>query len=389
LSYVADAGAIRYQVIQILAQQPSGLPLHEGGGPGSPEAAPAASAPADPRAALVTSRRPLIQRALEIGISLVFLVLALRGVSFPELWAQLRQANYVWLLPAVATTMAVLLLKGWRWQLLFLPEYHLPFGPVFSALCAGYLVSNVLPARLGELARLVLLVGEQPVSVARTFSTIVIERVLDVLTLLIMFVLILPFLNVQLPPEVLRAAQIGVVLVLIGAGLVVLLSPLKGMLMRWAHAILGKVRFLDRKGIYDAIENLIDGFVALRSPLGLLLVGQSLVSWFGVVFMAWCSAQAVGLHVPLTALVLVVVVTTLGMLLPSTPGYLGVFEYLTTVSLLPFGVSKDVAFGFALVFHITNYLTMSVAGVMALWVHGTSFSRVVEGLRRRAETLNG
>jgi len=76
-------------------------------------------------------------------------------------------------------------------------------------------------------------------------------------------------------------------------------------------------------------------------------------------------------------------------LLPSTPGYLGVFEYLTTVALLPFGVSKDVAFGFALVFHITNYLTMSVAGVMALWIHGLSFSRVVAGLRQRVETRAG
>ncbi len=136
----------------------------------------------------------------------------------------MRQANYLWLVPAVAVTVAILLLKGWRWQLLFLPEYHLPFAPVFSALCAGYLVSNVLPARLGELARLVLLVGEQPVSVARTFSTIVIERVLDVLTLLIVFAAILPFLNVQLPVEVLRGAQVGIALVLLGVALVVLLS---------------------------------------------------------------------------------------------------------------------------------------------------------------------
>jgi uncharacterized protein (TIRG00374 family) len=378
LSYVDGVAAIQRQVIQILTEQPPALPLHEGVGSGTLQPAAPASA--------VSSRRPPVQRVLEIVISLVFLALALRGVHFSELWAQLRHANYLWLLPPIAVTILILVLKGWRWQLLFLPEYRLPFEPVFSALCAGYLVSNVLPARLGELARLVLLAGEQPVSVARTFSTIVIERVLDLLTLLLMFAAMLPFLNVQLPPEVLRGAQVGIPLVLLVAALVVLLSPLKGMLLGWAHAVFGKVRFLDRAGIYAALEHLIDGFAALRSRLGLLLVGQSLVAWIGVVFTAWSSARAVNLHAPLTALALCVVVTSLGMLLPSTPGYLGVFEYLTTVALLPFGVPKDVAFGFALVWHIVNYLTMSAAGVLALWIHGTSFTRVMQALRRRGET---
>ena len=364
-----------------MTEQPPALPLHEDVGSGPLQTAAAPGAPAG----AVARRRPVVQRVLEIVISLVFLVLALRGVRFSELWAQLRHANYLWLLPAIGITVLILVLKGWRWQLLFLPEYHLPFEPVFSALCAGYLVSNVLPARLGELARLVLLVGEESVSVARTFSTIVIERVLDVLTLLLLFAAILPFLNVQLPAEVLRAAQIGIFLVLLVAALVVLLSPLKSMLLRWAHVVLGMTRFLDRPGVYAALENLIDGFAALRSRLGLLLVGQSLVAWFGVVLMAWSSARAVNLQLPLTALVLCVVVTSLGMLLPSTPGYLGVFEYLTTVALLPFGVPKDVAFGFALVWHIVNYVTMSAMGVAALWIHGTSFSRVMESLRRRGQ----
>ncbi len=382
MSYVDGVAAFHYQVIEILSEQPPALPLDEDVVPGSPNAR--AHGPVPLVAA--SGRRSLFQRALEILVSLVFLGLALRGVNFGELWAQLRHADYAWLLPAIAVTAAILVLKGWRWQLLFLPDFRLPYGPVFSALCAGYLVSNVLPARLGELARLVLLAGEQPVSVTRIFSTIVIERVLDVLTLLLIFAGLLPFLRVELPPEVLRGAQVGILLVLLVAVLVVLLSPLKGMLLRWAHALFGRVRFLDRPAVYTAIEHLIDGFAALRSRMGLLLVGQSFVAWCGVVFMAWSSAQAVGLHAPLGALVLCVVVTSLGMLLPSTPGYLGVFEYLTTVALLPFGVPKDVAFGFAIVWHLVNYLTLSAAGVLALWIHGTSFTRVMQALRRRSAT---
>ena len=93
--------------------------------------------------------------------------------------------------------------------------------------------------------------------------------------------------------------------------------------------------------------------------------------------MAWSAAQAMHLQVPVTALGFAVVVTTLGMLLPSSPGYIGVFHYLVTVALAPFGVPKDVALGFALVWHGVNYLTLCASGVVALWVHGTSLSQVL------------
>ena len=79
--------------------------------------------------------------------------------------------------------------------------------------------------------------------------------------------------------------------------------------------------------------------------------------------MAWSAAQAVHLQVPISAMVFTVVVTTIGMLLPSTPGYIGVFHYLVTVALAPFGVPKEQALTFALVWHGVNYLTLSLSGV--------------------------
>jgi glycosyltransferase 2 family protein len=336
----------------------------------------------------------LFQRAVEISISLGFLFLALRGIRLAALWAALRQANYLWLIPGVLITVALLFLKGWRWQLLFLPEYHPRFWSVFTAMCAGYLASNVLPGRAGELVRLVLLVSEEKVSAARTLSTMVVERLLDVLTLLVILMLMLPF--VQLPPEMTRGAQALGLVALAGAGAMVIISFWKERVLGWAHVLLGRVRFLDRPGIYAALGHLIDGFTTLRrGRLGLLLIGLSFLGWVGVVGMAWASAQAVHLQVPITAMVFAVVVTTLGMLLPSTPGYIGVFHYLVTVALAPFGVSKEQALTFALVWHGVNYLTLSFSGVVALWLHGTSFGQVLERWRSRgavvasADSANG
>ena len=326
-------------------------------------------------------RRTRLQHVIEVVVSLGFLALALRGIHLGNLWAALRSADYLWLLPMVVTAVALLVMKGWRWQLLFYPEYRLPFGAVFTALCAGYLATNVLPARLGELVRLVLLTSEQPVSVARTFSTIVVERLLDLLSLLVVLVLLLPF--VKLPADMTRAAQVLGWLALAGAAIMVLLSFWKAQLLRWAHVLLRRVRFLDRPAVYDSLAHLINGFATLRGRLGLLLFALSLVGWVGVTGVAWFAAQAFGLDVPVTAIVFAVVVTTLGMLVPSSPGYIGVFHYLVTVALAPFGVPKDLALSYALVWHGVNYLTLSGTGAVALWVHGTSLGQILQRWRGR------
>jgi uncharacterized protein (TIRG00374 family) len=328
-----------------------------------------------------SSRRVLIQRLIEISISLAFLVLALQGINLKALAAALRQADYMWLLPAAAITLAVLWVKAVRWQLLFLPEYHLPLSPVFTALCAGYLASNVLPARLGEVVRVVLLASDEPVGVARTVSTIVVERLLDVLSVLIILLLLLPF--VTLPPAVTRAAQGLGLVALVGSAILLLLSSWKDRVLSWAHSVLGHVRFLDRPAVYDSLGHLIDGFATLRGRLGLVLIGLSLVSWFGSVAVAWCVSQAFAMSVPVAGIAFALVVVALGMVVPSSPGYIGVFHYLATVALAPFGVPKDVALSFAVVWHGLNYIELSLAGLVALGVHGTSLGQVMQKWRER------
>lgn len=340
-----------------------------------------------PTPAARPGRRALFQRVLEVAISLVFLALAVRGIDLRALWAALKEAEYLWLLPFVAMTALLLLLKGWRWQLLFRPEYRLPFSSVFTALCAGYLANNVLPARAGELARLVLLVSEQPVSAARTLSTIVVERLLDVLTLLLVTVALLPF--VRLPGWMTRSAQLLGLAALAASAAIVVLSFWKDRLLRWAKALLHHIRFLDRPGVYASLGHLIDGFVVLRSRRGVGLVGLSLLAWVGIVAETWAAAQALRLEIPVTAVALAVVVTSLGMLVPSSPGYVGIFHYLVTVALAPFGVPKDLALSFALVWHAANYLSLSAAGVITLWAHGTSFAQVRQRWRQRREAASG
>ena len=316
----------------------------------------------------------ILRRALEIGISLACLYLALRTVHPRDLWQALRQANALGLAAFVVLMLIVLALKAWRWQLLFYPEYRVPFGPIASILCVSYMVSNVLPGRVGELARVVLLPAEQPVSAARTVSSIIVERLLDLLCVLLLLLCLLPF--VRLPAGIARgAAAVGLLAVAAVVALVVL-SLAKERLLAWARLILRHVRPLDRPQVYAGLAHLIDGFALLRGPLGLPIMALALLSWAGVVGLAWTIAWAFHLAVPLTAVMFAVALTSLSMVLPSTPGYIGVFQYAVTLALMPWHVAPDQVAAYALAWWGMNYLVLTATGMVAMWVHGISFAQV-------------
>jgi glycosyltransferase 2 family protein len=352
-------------------------------GPGEVQDLSLAEAGATQARSLGIQGRTILRRLIEVGLSVGCLFLALRAVNPAELWAAFRHANPFWILVFIAMMAGVLLLKAWRWQLLFLPDYHPPFGSLFSILSFSYMLSNVLPGRAGELARVVLLPAEQPVSAARTLATIVVERLLDLLSVLTLLVVLLPFVN--LPPEMMHGAQALGVMALLGAAAMILLSYWKERLLRWAHALLRHIRFLDRPPVYSALEHLVDGFAMLRSRVGLAVIGLAMVSWVGVVGLGWAAAKVFGLSVPVTATAFAVVLTSLSQLLPSTPGYIGVFQLAAKMALLPLGVPVAMAEIYAFGWWALSYVTLTIGGLVAMWVHGISFQQVMNWRQKQAK----
>ncbi|MCX5815531.1 MAG: lysylphosphatidylglycerol synthase transmembrane domain-containing protein [Proteobacteria bacterium] len=328
---------------------------------------------------IITKKRTKLQFALEVLISSTFLVLALWGIDFSSLWKVLRNANYLWLIPSVMSVVFLLLLKAWRWRLLYYPEYRLPFGSIFTALSAGFFISNILPARLGEVSRVLLIVSEQPVGIARTTATIIIEHLLDLATLLILLLVLLPFIS--LPPVLTNTAKILGVFAIAGIVVMIFLSFWRTRLVLWMDTVSNRVSFLKKPAVHSFIVHLVDGFAVMRTRIGMLIIGISLFGWVLVIITAWSAAEALKLDVPVVAIIFAVVVTTLGMLIPSSPGYIGVFHYLTLVSLSPFGVARDIAIALALLWHAVNYLTLSATGYIALWIHGTSLGQILKRYR--------
>jgi uncharacterized protein (TIRG00374 family) len=126
-------------------------------------------------------------------VTVAFAYLAVRNVEFDELRDSLSESNYWWLIPASATLALGFFIRLIRWRYLFSRKTRPPLWPAMQALLVGQFLNNVLPLRAGDAARVVALHSLAARSRAETAGTVVIERVFDVLALLLLLFVALPW----------------------------------------------------------------------------------------------------------------------------------------------------------------------------------------------------
>jgi uncharacterized protein (TIRG00374 family) len=314
-----------------------------------------------------------------LGCSALFTYLAVRGVRLSEMGHALSESNYWWLLPALALLVAGNVLRGFRWQYLFAPETRPPYAPVVEAMLIGQFFNNVLPARAGEAARIVYLNQQARVSRAETVGTVISERAYDVLSVLV--ILLLPWV-----PHVtwLRAAGIlAIALFLAMIGAFVVLRAFHARPARWLARRFTWLPFVDIERAERAAENLVHGLAALRRPrLVFAAFFWTVASWVVLGLSAWFLMRGFDLGLSVAAGMLVTVAIALGMILPSSPAAVGVFEAAVLVGLNPYKVDKAQALSYALVLHALNFFPYIVVGVLILAVR-------MRGVRVQAEAQPG
>jgi uncharacterized protein (TIRG00374 family) len=314
-----------------------------------------------------------LRLAAGLAVSVLFGWLALRGVDYQEATAIAWQINLLWLTAGVLLLAVGTAAKASRWQLLFYPVRSLRWLDLLSAMMVGYLVNTVLPARLGELARVYLVSRTGRAAPAHTLSTIVVERVLDSLTLLIFLVAVMPFLPV---PDFIRRAVLT-----LGLGGLLVFGVMLAMALRADHGLalfstplrLAPIRY--RAWLTAQLENALSGLEALRTPrVHLAAWGWSLLIWALLGGSIHMVMLAFHLRVPVATAILLVSILNLGMVIPSSPGYIGVYHFLAVQTLGPFGVTPSVAMSFAIILHLANFGSLSLGGLVCMVREGLSFS---------------
>lgn len=302
--------------------------------------------------------------------------LAVKDIQFSKVGDTLGNLNWWWVLLSMIPFFIILLLKVTRWQLLFHPGPQVSLHRLFATLMMSYLFNTVLPARLGEVVRAYALSRSEKIGPVRVLSTILLEKILDVMMMFIFLIGLLPFL--QLGNDIKQAAFV--------TGGVVIAAFLTCMLMaayrkQAEQLIQWFLKWLPgglRTRLFGLVTEVLDVLeVLLKFKLSLNLWAQTLLIWVLVVCNYMAIAFALG--IPLTfelALVLTIVIN-LGMVVPSAPGYIGVFEALVLAALLPFFPGQEsVLFSYGLFLHIVDFLPVVLLGMLYTSREGINIGKV-------------
>jgi uncharacterized protein (TIRG00374 family) len=201
------------------------------------------------------------------ALSILFLVLAFRGIDFANLWDTLAQTNYGLVFVAVGTIIVTSMAKTARWQLLFYPHHRQRrYRKLLAIIFIGQMVNIVIPARLGELTR-AYLVGEiEGESKALVLGTIAVEKAVDLLMVLFLFVGLLLTMTI---PRWVQEPGVGVAMVtLVFLGILALLAHHKERLLSAFGRLLGTLPELTQARLMEHLEAALDSLEVLRSSSG-------------------------------------------------------------------------------------------------------------------------
>jgi uncharacterized protein (TIRG00374 family) len=347
-----------------------------------------------------------------ILISIVALAFAFRQVDFREVWAALAEVNY-WLLAASLVPLTLfLVMRAFRWRLLFYPQTGLRIVNLFAVINIGYLLSNIFPARLGDVARAYLIGDTEKVSRASAFSTVVAERVLDALCAVGGFFLVLPF--APLPEWMVRSGLVVGVAAFVAVALFVVLVRRREWTLRLLDRILQAIRWptcetmtrfwarlaerthvrflarlpwVDRPELRSMAGSLIDGFGGIATlRLGPPLVLWSVAIWAVISAYYWLVLLAFEPTGRFVAGLAVASITALGMTIPASPGYIGVFEFLAREAMVLFGTQPEIGLSYALVAHAIVYVVYSLLGLGSMIQQNITYSELQARITTEAQT---
>jgi glycosyltransferase 2 family protein len=323
---------------------------------------------------------------LWIGVifSLVFLVLALRGVDLRETGNALRRVNVLILGMAIASFLFSAAAKAIRWQLLLSVRKAPPFGRAFAVLFIGFMVNAFLPTRLGEVARAYLMGEAEADSKIYVLGTIAVEKVTDILTLLLLLAVLL--LEIALPEWLAGPARGTAIVFAVVVPCFILLVWQKDFVLRMVERSNSFVPTAWQGWLVRQVRDGLASLDVMRNPRLLVgLFGMSLIVWTISALTNYLVFLALNLAVPVWASLLLLVVLQVGTAVPSSPGSIGVFQYLAILTLSIFGMDKNVALGYSLVLYLVIYVPIALLGVWGLWHEKITWSKLTEAMVRFSE----
>ena len=313
------------------------------------------------------------------AIALILLWYFFHNIPFRDIWGAVQHAHFGLLAAAVAVTYVTYVFRAWRWQALLLPLGPAPFGVAFRTTVIGFTATNLLPGRIGEVLRPYLYARSQGVRFTSAFATVVLERLLDLVTVFLLFGCFVLTNDLSSAGHVMDVVKVlGVFGALASLAALLVLFVCAGHPERLGHLAVWTVRALPARAgaaVARLVRTFADGLVVLRRPAPLVLAAAlSVPVWLSIALGIWLTSRAFDLTVSFTGAFLVMMFLMVGVAVP-TPGGVGPFEAAYQYSVTHFfGAAMAPATAGALVLHAVSVVPTAVLGILFMGQEGLTFA---------------
>jgi uncharacterized protein (TIRG00374 family) len=326
-------------------------------------------------------------------LAVVLLAVVLRGVEWPALFRALRGAHLAPLAGLLLVSVATYWIRAWRWGFLLAPLGRVPLSRLFPVTMIGFLAGLVIP-RAAEVLRPYLVSRSHGIPTSAGFATIVVERLLDLLTVLSLFAVYLFVLPA--PPQQTHGPLLDVLKVagaLTACGAIAVVCVLVAFHRNAARAMSVLDRVFSRlpsrlaEPADRALRAFGEGLAVFQAPFGHLLAlgGQSLALWLAIAIGFQLNDAAFGIDLPFHATFLLIAFLTVGVSIP-TPGTVGGFHAFYLLAMTQaFGIPKDTAVAAGLTAHALSNLPVLILGIFYLGREGLTLGKVAAMTEEQGE----
>lgn len=286
---------------------------------------------------------------LPLLLSILFISYALEDFNYTLFIDSLKNANYLFIISSVLLLIIIIFLRSLRWKLLFTKQ--LQINDLYQSQLIGYMGNNIFPLRLGELLKAFFLEKKSKISKYEVIGTVILERVLDLIGLIILFLILLNFSIIEL----VSSSSIKVIyFLLIFASLSIILS-----------FNLNKIKnFKFKNRLFQIVNDIISGFSTINKSNFLLSIFYTILIWLSYIIVVYLVQKSMYLNLSFIQCILLLFLSSLILMIPSMPGNIGTFEGSVVYTLLLFGIKDD--FGFAFILHAVSFIPYTLLGLFYL-----------------------
>ena len=326
--------------------------------------------------------RPRVRNVLIFLLTLGLLAFFLRNADMAAVWAETRRARPLLLVGAVIVTALTYALRALRWLYLLAPLGTVHFGVAFRTTVIGFAATFLLPARAGEVIRPYLLARREGLPATAAFATIILERLLDLVTVLglfAVFVLIADPDSMRADPAKLARVKLGGLIAgAAGAAALAVAFLAAGhpeRLGRWALRVERVLPEKLARAVAKFVESFTQGLAVMRQPRRLFVsLVLSVPLWLSIAAGIWLTTLAFHITAPYTGSFLIMTILVVGVAMP-TPGAIGGFHAAYQIAVQTFfAASTDRAVGAAIVLHAISFLPVTALGILFMAREGLTLA---------------